>query len=122
MIKKYNKCILFFSVLGFIFSIYLIILDIINIDYCPKIFFIPACYIVIISFILILISDLFNFLIKKLLFIVGFNIGFIISIWFSYNEIMNSNICPRLFDIPMCYLSLCIFLIIITLKIKDIYN
>jgi hypothetical protein len=122
MKKNFNKHIFSLSLIGVISSIYLIILDNLIINYCPKLFFISACYIVFATFLLILIAELFDFLINRFLFIIGCIIGIILAIWFSINEIINSNICPRVFEIPMCYLSLCIFLMIFLLKIKDTYH
>ena len=120
--KINNKYIFFLSIIGIIFSFYLIFLDYLTSDYCPKIYFIPACYLVFISFALITISDFIHSTFQIFIFYIGSFFGIILAVWFSFNEIVKTEICPKLFEIPMCYLSLCIFLIIILLKVRDSFN
>jgi len=120
--KIYNKYILSLSIIGFIFSFYLIFLDYLISDYCPKIYFIPACYLVLISFALIIISEFLNFKIQNIIFYIGSFFGLSLAVWFSFNEIVETEICPKLYEIPMCYLSLGIFLIIILFKVRDYFN
>ena len=69
--KIYNKYILTLSIMGLIFSFYLIYLDYLISDYCPKIYFITACYIVLISFSLIIISEIIHSKIKNFIFNIG---------------------------------------------------
>ena len=120
--KIYNKYIFFLSIIGIIFSFYLIFLDYLTSDYCPKFYFIPACYLVFISFALIIISDFLHSTLQNFIFYIGSFFGIILAVWFSFNEIFKTDICPKFFEIPMCYLSFCIFLIIILLKVKDSLN
>ena len=49
-----------FTLIGIIFSIYLVVSEIYNPGFCPRIFNIPACYLVITSFGLVLISLFIN--------------------------------------------------------------
>ena len=105
-IKIYRNYILIFSIIGLIFSSYLILLDYLTVDYCPKIFFIPACYLVFLSFSFITISETIQFSSNNLIFFIGNFLGLFLGIWFSYNEIIIAHICPRLYDIPLCYPSL----------------
>ena len=120
--KIYNKYILLLSIIGTIFSTYLIFLDLLTSEYCPNIFYIPACYLVFISFLLIVIAEFFQFRSSNIIFYIGSFFGFSLAIWFSLNEIIKTDICPKLFEIPMCYLSFCIFFIIILLKFKDSFH
>jgi len=120
--KIYNKYILGLSIMGLIFSFYLIFLDYLISDYCPKIYFIPACYIVLISFALITISEFFRSKIQNFIFYIGSFFGISLAVWFSINEIVKTEICPKLFEIPMCYLSFCIFLVILLFKYGESSN
>ena len=120
--KIYNKYILSLSIIGLIFSFYLIFLDYLTSDYCPNLYFIPACYIVLISFALIIISEFLHSKIQNFIFYIGSFFGITLAVWFSFNEIAETEICPKLFEIPMCYLSLCLFLFIILLKVRDSFN
>ena len=112
-----KNIVLVLSLLGVIFSLYLVILDIQTNGYCPKITFIPACYIALFAYLLIVFSEME--LIKKyttLFFNGGLFIGFILAIWFSFNQFFHYEECPQLFRIPFCYLSLILFILILIAK------
>ena len=114
-LKQY---LLFTSFIGVIFSIYLVGMDLIYSGFCPKIFGIPACYLVLLAFILVIISNFFKIFLNYLFFYLGWSIGFILALWFSFNQIFRIDNCPIFFEIPMCYLSLTIFIIILFIKIN----
>jgi hypothetical protein len=102
------------SMIGLLFSIDLIRKDLENSDYCPKFMKFPACYIILFSFFLVLFS---NTIINNLfLYIFGSIIGLYLGLWFSYHEIRKTKKCPRFFEIPMCYVSLFTFVLLIILK------
>lgn len=102
------------SMIGLLFSIDLVCKDLKNEDYCPKFLKIPACYIVLFSFFLVLLS---NAIINNLLlYLLGSIIGLYLGLWFSYHEIRKTKKCPRFFEIPMCYVSLFTFILLIILK------
>lgn len=107
---------LFTSFIGLFFSLYLVVSEIFNSGICPKIFGIPACYIVLLAFILVIISNFFKIFLNYLIFYMGWFIGFILALWFSFSQIVHIDNCPLLFEIPMCYLSLIIFIIILFIK------
>lgn len=120
MLDLIKKPTLILSLVGIIFSIYLIIIDLTISEYCPKIMLIPACYIAIIAYLLIFCSQLvkpnYNF---KFLFYCGFIIGFLLAIWFSYNQILLLENCPKIIGIPMCYLSLILLILILLTNFYD---
>ena len=107
---------LFTSFIGLIFSVYLVGMDLIHSDFCPKILGIPACYLVLLAFILVIISNFFKIFLNNLIFYLGWLIGFILALWFSFNQIVRIDNCPLFFEIPMCYLSLILFVIILFIK------
>ena len=102
--------------IGLIFSIYLVVSELINSDFCPRIYGIPACYLVLLAFILVFISEILKLLLKNIVFYLGWLIGFILAIWFSFSQIVGIDNCPLLLGIPMCYLSLILFIILLFIK------
>ncbi len=88
---------------------------------CPKVFAIPACYILIMFMLMILLSHLSIINDRNILFFTGAGLTFLIAVYASFSHIRGSLECPKLFDkIPMCYLSLITFGIVIVLKIIEI--
>ncbi len=103
-----------FTLTGIIFSVYLVVSEIYNPGFCPKIFNIPACYLVIASFLLVLISLFINRIPARLtIFYTGALSGLGIAIWFSVGQITGVRECPDLFNIPLCFGSGILFVIII---------
>lgn len=101
------------ATLGLLASINLVIKEIIMGDYCPTIFSIPACYIVLIAFALVIAS---YFTEENITFWIGSAIGMLLAIYFSYSQIVGVKECPVIL-IPLCYISLITFIAIIALKI-----
>lgn len=102
------------SLIGLLFSIDLVHKDLKNSDYCPKFMKIPACYIVLFSFFIVLLSN--TIINNSFLYIFASIIGLYLGLWFSYHEIRDTKKCPRFFNIPMCYVSLLTFIALIILK------
>jgi hypothetical protein len=112
-----QKLIAIISFLGILVSLYLVYSDIKESGFCPKIFSIPACYIVLAAFILVFVSGfLKNKPSRDLIFYTGAIIGAALAIWFSYNQLNNLKECPKLFGLPLCYASLVTFLVLLVLK------
>lgn len=118
MYNTISKTIMIISFLGLLIGIWLISQDIKNPDFCPKLFFIPDCYIISFSFFLIYVSTYF---IKRetsnMLFYVGGGIGLLTSAWFSYDQINGKTQYPELFEYPLCHLLFFIFLFFLILHI-----
>lgn len=104
------------SGLGALFSAYLVIMESYNPGFCPLVIGIPACYPVLVSYILVFISI---FLEKRaarcIIFYVGTLAGLSIAVWFSLGQIMGTRQCPVLLNIPLCYASLVLLVIILIL-------
>ena len=107
-----NHLTLMLALLGVTASIILVYKEITLSNYCPRVFDIPACYLVLLSFILVLGSIVFN---NKYVFGMGTSLGLILAIWFSYNQLIGKNVCPVFANIPLCYVSLLTFMVIIIL-------
>ncbi|MTI70633.1 MAG: hypothetical protein FH751_10335 [Firmicutes bacterium] len=112
--KRNINITLIISIIGSIFSFYLIFNELITRNFCPEIFNIPACYIAFIAFSLTLTSQIiYSVKFSNILFFIGSITGLILGIWFSYNELIDFYICPRIFNIPLCYLSFLSFLLML---------
>ena len=112
-----------FTLIGIVFSIYLVISEICNPGLCPLLFNIPACYLVLASFILVLISLFINITpVRFLVFYLGALSGLGIAIWFSTGQITGAKECPDLFNIPLCFGSGILFILLIvfgSIKIRE---
>jgi hypothetical protein len=86
---------------------------------CPKIWIIPACAIVLISFLIPLIVHVINKYIR--LYFVFTGLALAIAIIASIMQYTGNGECPKLENgIPMCYLSFLLFTSLIILKILHI--
>jgi hypothetical protein len=104
--------------IGLVSTIVLVISELNTPGYCPKIFSVPACYIVCIAFSFVISSYFIdNITVNYLSFIVGATIGFVVAIWFSYTQLYAIQDCPHIYEIPLCYVSFFLFSVIIALKL-----
>jgi len=112
-----NKLIALISLVGLIFSVILVKNELLIGNYCPKVLILPACYIVLVAFFLVLLSCLIKTrLISILLFEIGADVGLILAIWFSFAQFKGLKQCPVSFGIPLCYASLATFILLSILQ------
>jgi hypothetical protein len=106
MNTKLIKLMFVISLIGFFSSIFLVLSELKNSGYCPKLLDIPACYIVLICFSFVILSNFTsNSTLEYILFICGAATGFFLAIWFSYRHINNIQDCPGFFkNSTMLYL------------------
>jgi len=84
-----------------------------SVNPCPNVGPLPACYLVTLGYLFILIS---SFTKQKVLFYTGWLPVFALASFGSGLEFFKSNICPKTGSgIPMCYLSLALALICLAL-------
>ena len=109
------------SGLGAIFSAYLVIMETYNPGFCPKLIDIPACYPVLVCYILVFVS---LFIDKRaaryIIFYLGTFTGLAIGVWFSAGEVTGNRACPELLGIPLCYTSLILFVLILILGALEV--
>ncbi len=98
----------YISVVGIIFSIFLSITNLIKGDYCPTIFGLPACYIVLIAFLLTFLSTKMDKG-SAYVFIPGAALGLALAVIFTLKEMVIKGTCPDIFGVALCYLSLIAF-------------
>lgn len=85
-------------------------------DMCPKFFGIPACYILIFLFIIPFLSHLFK--LNKVYYFVGTGLAFLMALYGTIMNVLGELHCPTTESgLPMCYISLFIFICLILLKI-----
>ncbi len=120
MDKKYRSWIITISIIGILATIGLVINELIRSQYCPPLLGIPACYLVLTFFILILISQFIKDIkISSIMFFVGIELGLATSIWFSVNQLLGRVYCPTLFNIPLCFVSFVTFVVLLFFGLKS---
>lgn len=86
-------------------------------DTCPLVISIPACYIILFSVLGVLFA---HYLKRKQLFFIFANIPLLIALAGSVLQILGKVACPKNeANIPMCFISLGIFLAIVGLKLLE---
>ena len=103
MKQGYFKSMVVISAVMVLGTTYLVFLNSASPGLCPAypLIAIPACIVVDIYFIAILISLFFKSRAADFVFYTAASLAFLTSIYFSVNEIIASGSCPRLFDIPL---------------------
>jgi hypothetical protein len=88
---------------------------------CPDVNGVPICYLVSVGYFLMLLSSLFSASkITNKLFYSGWRLVFVIALFGAASEIAIGGICPRSeHEIPLCYLSLALCLVIVGLYIVN---
>lgn len=120
MSDNIEKAIFRISTLGLFFAVYLVVSEMVQPGFCPEFLQIPACYIVLVAFLLVSISCLVRKrLFNMVLFDMGATVGLGLAIWFSINQYLGLKECPKLLEIPMCYASLIVFLSLWVMKIFE---
>jgi hypothetical protein len=78
---------------------------------CPSLGIVPACYVVLAGYGLILLSDI---LLSRVIFLIGWIPVFLLAAGGSISELLfTTPVCPRTKSgIPQCYLSLALVIII----------
>ncbi len=88
---------------------------------CPKLFGIPACYIIMLCFLLAFLSHVKVIKDKSKMFFIGVLIALSIASYGSIGQLMGFAECPKTTNgIPMCYLSFVLFSSLFVLKFLHI--
>ncbi len=120
MFQRNKTAIVIIASGGILVSLYLVISEVLTSDFCPKYLNIPACYVVLIAFILVAVSC---FLRKKaleyLFFYSGSTAGLLLAVWFSYHQLNGLKQCPIIAAVPLCYASLLTFLALFVLRLFE---
>ena len=106
---------------GIISSLFLIYFETRTGSFCPRIFNFPACFLVLIAFVLVFISEIFTHSSKKLSYFFFFSgnlLGLGLGAWFSIHKLFLNGHCPVFFQIPLCFVSFLIFLYLLIWKLK----
>jgi hypothetical protein len=104
--------------MGFFIALNLAVTEFITKGICPQLVFFPACYLVLICFLIPLILQIINK--GRIIFFVFIGIAFLLAIFASFGQFFNLISCPKTdIGIPKCYLSFALLLVIIWLKLKE---
>jgi hypothetical protein len=103
-------------IIGILFSIYLIVNDILSPGFCPKLFFVPACYMVLLFFLMPLLLTFFDYPNEKIISFVFLAGGFLTAVYFSALRLFANGHCPMLLFIPLCYASFFTFTALIGMR------
>ena len=112
--SKINSIIKYLSIIGIAFSIYLVVRELFQKGYCPDFFGTPACWLVLLAFVIVFFSTLLKKG-KAILFYPGAILGLILAINFSAKQLLSIDECPKMFNIPLCYVSFLTFSLMILL-------
>ncbi len=110
-----NILILIILIAVLVFSINLVYLDYTIGDICPKIGMIPACYLVLFYFIILLLLHIFKT--SVLIFIIFSGFALALAIFSSVGQLIGVTQCPKSdFGFPLCYIALLFFSSLILMK------
>ncbi len=84
---------------------------------CPKLGIIPACYIVLVCFVIPFIAHIFNK--GKIIYFLFTGFALTLAIYASIGQLLVNLQCPKTEGgLPMCYISSVFFASLVLLKIK----
>jgi len=110
-----NILILFISVIGIVGAGEIVWAEITINNICPKLFWIPVCYIILVCLILSLVTHVLKVAYKSYFLFTG--IGFLIAVAASINQFTGNSICPKTINgIAICYHSLVVFSSLLIIK------
>jgi len=118
MVSKYRNWIIIIAGAAIPVTLWLVFNELSSPGYCPPLPWlgIPACYAVLVFFLLVLASQFVRHSsVSKLLFQLGAIPGLFTAVWFSVHQAKGEINCPRLMSLPLCYVSLATFLLLIIL-------
>jgi hypothetical protein len=107
------------SSLGVLAALWLSVNELNTAGHCPPypVLGIPACYLVLVFFLLVLGSHFVkDKKIDSFVFYFGALAGLGTAIWFSTNQLLGTARCPIEFGIPLCFLALPTFATLIVLR------
>lgn len=109
-----RKSILALGGLGLLLSAWLVYREAMYGATCPPYPFIgvPACYIVIVFFLLIVLSQHMSRY-ERPLFMTGALLGLLTAIWFSISQMLGAAECPKLLGIPLCFVAAITFFVLL---------
>ena len=120
--QLFLKQTLYYSILGLLI---LVIYTVFNISlahftkesFCPIIINLPVCYIILTAFTTVAITHIFHLRIHVKYYYFFISTPLLFALFGSILELLNKNTCPKNeAGIPMCFISLGICLLLITLK------
>lgn len=118
MQSKYRQWIIYLSLTSIAVTLWLVASEIRAPGHCPPYpgLGVPACYLVLLYFVLVLVSQFIKrSSLNKLVFHLGAIPGLFTAVWFSVHQAKGELQCPQLLTIPLCYVALATFLALVVL-------
>lgn len=118
MRSKYRQWIIYLSLVSIAVTLWLVYSEIRSPGHCPPYpgIGVPACFMVLLFFGLVLLSQYVSKPgTNKLLFHLGAIPGLFTAVWFSVHQVQGAMQCPQLLGIPLCFVALGVFLLLIVL-------
>lgn len=121
-----NQILFFVLIAILLFAIYgsfnLSMVDYKKKNVCPKVFGIPACYLVFVFFVLALVAHVFNGVFADNLWYYAFiAVPFLLALTGTLTELSGKEICPRTpGGTPMCYISLGLCSTLLLIKFGEV--
>lgn len=96
-----------FAAVGALLTGWLVLSELFVEPTCPELAGIPACYLVLVGYIVALVGAWFiDTTAGSTVFLVGAAAVTLIGTWFSINQLTGALECPTFEGLPMCFLSL----------------
>ena len=112
-----NIYIFILALVGFTSSMILIYQNKKKPGYCPYFMNIPACFIVALAYVFVCISVVLELTwMNELFFWAGCVLGLFMAVWFSYQKFVGKKECPKFVGVPLCFVSLVVFVALIAMK------
>lgn len=109
---KFGKWMIFLAIAGLLTTVYLVVVELIQGDYCPEypLIRIPACYLVLLYFGLV-VTALFikNIRLARIMYYSGTIAGLVTATWFSASHLLGTSQCPIIIGIPLCFVAFLTF-------------
>ncbi|EDM44608.1 hypothetical protein SCB49_13590 [unidentified eubacterium SCB49] len=113
--KVLNSALILLFVLSILGASSLVYNEFVNNSICPKILNIPACYIIMVCFIIPLLGHLLKW--NNVIYFIGTGLAFSIALYGTITQLLEIVQCPKTATgIPMCFISLSIFTSLIIIK------
>ncbi len=116
----YRKAMLAIAGAALILTVGLMVSELRSPGTCPPFFGLPACYVVFVLFLGVPVS---HFMTRQTLankvYWAAVLVGLAIAVWFSANQLLGREECPKFLTIPLCFGAAITWGVLIWLKLKE---
>lgn len=118
--KKKDLLLLYRIILGggILFSLYLVVNDILSPGYCPRLWIVPACYPILFYFLLPFLLSFLEITLEKVVAYICLGAGILTALNFTVRKLLSIGSCPEILSIPLCFAALITFSVLLYLRIR----